>query len=644
MTTPTLRENNNTTVMTGFLSGRFADRGIAFTFFNVILLVIYLLWTLYHWGGDEYVALISGLAAIWFGFVLIYLVWRVSLLATLDRRTRTGWRLFTLGFCADWLGNVIWAYYDIVLNTEPWPSLADIGYLAFYPLILAGLLYFRSELPNKTERHQFWLDALIVVTGIGTLIWYFLLQKIASVEYNNLLELVLSEAYPVGDILLLFGVTTLILKPPHRYSSAGLSWLMAGFICMFFADVVFSYQNLQGTYQSGGFTDALYVFYYLLLIIGAQIEFRMNSCPVTETTLPAKKIHHLSILPYFAVAVAYLLLLYISRQHLDEPLGGLIVAAIILTALVVTRQFLSVRAIHEAEDRFASMVRHSSDVITMLDDNYIIRYISPSAIHVFGHMPERLNNTAFINLVHPDDRARLQSLFLESMAQTDVTTAVVWRLYQTDGSWRYIESVVTNFTDKPSVSGFILNSRNVTERKRLESQLKQLAYQDPLTSLANRTLFCDRLEHALARAGRNKSRIAVLFIDLDNFKLLNDNLGHVEGDHLLKVTGERLLDCTRAADTVARLGGDEFAILVEDILSIDPVIQLAERIVARLQMPVYVDDKDVMITASIGIAQSDGCDNADVDTVLRNADLAMYAIKKRGKCGYMIFKPDLPTS
>lgn len=634
-------DGETTNAMPGGSRDWLADRGTWFTLLNVMLLAVYLVWTPYHWGGKENVALISDLAAVWFGFALVYLSWRVSTSAMQTRRTRLGWWLFTLAFFADLSGNVIWTYYDVVLEIEPWPSLADIGYLAFYPLVLAGLLCFKIELPDKTERYQFWLDAIIVVTGAGTVIWYFLLRTIATVEYNNTLELVLSEAYPVGDILLLFGVTTLILKRPLHYSDAGLAWLIAGIICMFIADLVFSYQNLQGTYQSGGATDALYVIYYLLLITGCQIEYIMSSRQKLQRIVRTNARHDFSVLPYLVVAIAYGLLLFISRHQWDKPLGGLIIAAIILTALVVARQILTAQAIRETETRFASMVRHSSDVITMLDTDHAIRFISPSAAQVFGHTPERLINTAFMDLVHPDDHARMYSLFSESLAQPGVTSTVVWRLSQSDGSWSYIETVATNFTGEPAVGSFILNSRNVTERKLLEGQLRHLAFHDPLTLLANRTLFCDRLEHALARAGRNEARITVLFIDLDNFKMLNDNLGHVEGDRILKTTAERLIDCTRAADTVARLGGDEFAILLEDMSNLELVAQLAERIVARLQIPVSIEGKDVLITASIGIAQSAGGDNTDADMVLRNADAAMYAVKKRGKCGYAIFSPGM---
>jgi diguanylate cyclase (GGDEF)-like protein len=175
----------------------------------------------------------------------------------------------------------------------------------------------------------------------------------------------------------------------------------------------------------------------------------------------------------------------------------------------------------------------------------------------------------------------------------------------------------------------VLNTRDVSERRRLEEQLTHQAFHDPLTGLANRALFRDRVSHALALAQRQGNPITVLFLDLDDFKKVNDSLGHAEGDRLLIAAAERFLCCARAADTVARLGGDEFAILIEHVAGSDGRTGILDRLSAAMTHPFSLSGNQIQVSASIGVATASGDETAD--DLLRNADVAMYAAKRRGK-------------
>jgi diguanylate cyclase (GGDEF)-like protein len=186
----------------------------------------------------------------------------------------------------------------------------------------------------------------------------------------------------------------------------------------------------------------------------------------------------------------------------------------------------------------------------------------------------------------------------------------------------------------------VVTFRDITERKALEQQLHHQAFHDLLTGLPNRALFLDRLEHALTRANRRDSKVAVLFTDLDNFKVINDSLGHIAGDQLLVAVAERLKTCLRPEDTVARLGGDEFTILVEDIASVGEVVQLAERIAEILQPPFALEEQEVFAALSTGIALNSPAQEQPAD-LLRHADLAMYRAKHRGKARYEVFEPSM---
>ena len=186
-------------------------------------------------------------------------------------------------------------------------------------------------------------------------------------------------------------------------------------------------------------------------------------------------------------------------------------------------------------------------------------------------------------------------------------------------------------------------SQEINEFPRRLDQLIREAFRDALTGLPNRALFMDRLSHALTRAERGGANLAVLFLDLDRFKILNETLGHEVGDRLLLEVGHRITSCLRPEDTVARLGGDEFALLLEDTADLTAATAMAERVSAEIQRPFIVDGRDVLISASIGIALTGG-GSMQPEEVLRNADLAMYQAKAEGRARYELYQPGLSIS
>src|SRR3712207_2249400 len=214
---------------------------------------------------------------------------------------------------------------------------------------------------------------------------------------------------------------------------------------------------------------------------------------------------------------------------------------------------------------------------------------------------------------------------------------VFWRK---DGTSFSVEYTSTPIFEDGEVVGAVVTFKDITERKALEEQLHHQAFHDPLTGLPNRALFMDRLEHALTRANRRGSKVAVLFMDLDNFKVINDSLGHKAGDQLLIAVAERLKAHLRPEDTASRLGGDEFTILVEDVTSVGEGTQIAERVAEILHPPFTLDEQEVFASVSTGIALSSSAQEQPAD-LLRHADLAMYRAKHRGKARYELFEPSM---
>jgi diguanylate cyclase (GGDEF)-like protein/PAS domain S-box-containing protein len=288
------------------------------------------------------------------------------------------------------------------------------------------------------------------------------------------------------------------------------------------------------------------------------------------------------------------------------------------------------------EQRLHALVRHSSDVVAVVDATSKVRWLAESVRGMLGYDPAELQGRHLSDLVHPEEAHRAVRLLEDAGRRPGRVGMVSMRLRAADGAYRHLEVIADNLLSDPDVEGILLNLRDVTERRALEDQLRHQAFHDSLTGLPNRALFDDRLTQALVRLRRHGDRIAVIFIDLDDFKTVNDSLGHAVGDELLRTTSGRLEAALRAQDTAARLGGDEFAVLVEE-LEDDDASEIAERIRLALQEPVTIGGRRLTPSASIGIASPEP--TATTDEVLGNADVAMYVAKERGKGQVVRFEP-----
>jgi diguanylate cyclase (GGDEF)-like protein/PAS domain S-box-containing protein len=293
-----------------------------------------------------------------------------------------------------------------------------------------------------------------------------------------------------------------------------------------------------------------------------------------------------------------------------------------------------------SEARFGSLVQHSSDLITVLDSTATVVYQSPSIERVLGYSPDDVVGAPFSGLVDTAEHGRLLHLLADGAAYAGSEAQVLeCSLRHRDGSVRQFEILHTNLLDDEHVRGIVLNGRDVSERKAFEEQLAHQAFHDPVTNLANRALFGERVRHAVARSRREHSALAVIFVDLDDFKTINDSLGHAAGDEVLREVAMRLTASIRASDTAARFGGDEFAILLEDVEGPQIAADTAERVLEALAAPLSVEHKQLVVRASLGISFVDGDATADADELIRNADAAMYIAKRDGKGGYRLFEP-----
>ena len=290
------------------------------------------------------------------------------------------------------------------------------------------------------------------------------------------------------------------------------------------------------------------------------------------------------------------------------------------------------RALRESEHWFRSLVQNASELIVVVDADTTVRYVTDSITPLLGYRPRDVLGRKLVELAHPSDAAHLRKV----AASEPGGHAFECRLWKRGGALVFMEWVQGV---RPGAPGCILTGRDVSERRQLEQELRHQAFHDSLTGLANRALFEDRLAHALAGLPRSGSGLTVLFVDLDDFKTVNDSLGHSAGDELLRAVGERLHHNLRGTDTVARLGGDEFGVLLEDAPTFTAAAETARRLLAALGPPFLIEGRQLNVSASIGIALSDPY--SETMQLMRNADLAMYEAKRRGGAQWRLFEESM---
>ena len=571
---------------------------------------------------------------------------------------RRFWRLTGAAALSWGCGQAVWTWYESILGRDvPFPSLADVGYLGMPILAAAALLSLPLNAPTLAGRVRTILDGLIIAVSLLLCSWLLVLGAVFRAGSDSQLAgQIISLAYPVGDVVLITIViyTALQLRQAQTPLPFSLPLVGTGLVAFAIADSGFTYLTTIEAYSSGSGIDVGWFVGYALIAVaalrgrGVDSEVREN-----QSADPVG-----AMLPSAAVALALVTSVaeIIKTGHFDLFVSW---ARTVIMVLLVVRQILTLREnryltqhlehrvgertveLAASRERFAALVQHSSDVVTVVGTDAIITYQSMSSDRVFGYPPSQLEGKSLCELMDPVEADNL----LEAL---EYAAAKPLRIHRVGSTWRHatagfrdVELTITNLLEDPHVNGLVLNSRDITDRTTLEAELLHQAFHDSLTGLANRALFRDRLGHALTRRGTSEGCVAILFLDLDGFKEINDTLGHSSGDELLVLVAERLTGEVRAGDTVARFGGDEFAILLDtpfDAAAEAP--HLAERIGIALQQPFKLGSRLVNVSASIGIAAGDGTRASTSEQLLRNADLAMYQAKANAT-GYTIYDPGM---
>ncbi|MFJ9087730.1 putative bifunctional diguanylate cyclase/phosphodiesterase [Streptomyces sp. NPDC102384] len=610
------------------------------------------------WGSDR-LALIMGD----FGLSLAAAIAAVSnfVYARSSRsRFRPAWLLFAFSSLMASFGNGVWGWYEVVLREPvPTPSLADLFFLCFAPPAIIGLLVLARRPVTKAGWICLALDAWLIAGSLVTLSWSLALAHTAEFEGQSVTRTALSLAYPLLDIALVSMVLALHFRRSPG-SRTAVNTAIGALALTVMCDALFTSPLLHASYRSGEILDAGWFAGSLLLAYAPWVGTR-RGVREEEHSLGSGGRYQVSytrpisgslaaLTPYLAAAVCTLGILYnlLDGHRVDRVV--LFTACTVVLALVMRQGIMLLdnitltQELAQKENHFRSLVQGSSDVIMIAAPNGTLRYVSPAAAGVYGRDAEDLVGSELASIIHPEDLGRVMHevrRFLAASQIEEPTTRIECRFRSGTGTWLNVESTVNRHH-----GGLILNSRDVTERVRLQAQLQHNAEHDPLTDLPNRSLFTKRVGQALAGRRAGDLGTAVLFIDLDGFKQVNDTIGHQAGDELLVVAARRLAESVRASDTAARLGGDEFAALIvgdggrDHTAREQQIYELADRLRITLSQPYSIaGHDDVRVAASIGVAFAEP--DIGAGELLRNADLAMYRAKAAGKGRVELYAPQM---
>jgi diguanylate cyclase (GGDEF)-like protein/PAS domain S-box-containing protein len=515
----------------------------------------------------------------------------------------------------------------------PFGPAADLLFLLSCPplALAAGLL---GSTGDDERRRWALLDALILSSVAAVVVWDLMVAPLLADDALGAGMKTVGVAHPLVDVALAGLVVRLLLSRPKR--DRRIVFFSAGAVLLVLANLVFCGLELTGSFAPGRPVGVIWLAGYLLAGFAA-----------VQPAAAEQQVQRAGGIVLGRVRLAIVLLaVFVPEVVLARDLGrrnliGLNTLTVAVFVSTVVIAIAALRLLRSLEARLSALILHSTDAIFLVDKFARIAYASPSAARLWGQRSKELEGLSVLDAFVDDHRRTVARQLGNLLAMPRGSTVPLEGRIRADGGQvRAVEGIGQNLLEDENVRAIVVTMRDTTSRRELEQQLERRAFQDDLTGLANRALFVDRLEHALSRFAREGDpKLAVLFIDLDDFKAVNDGMGHAAGDALIRGVADRIRSCVRPADTVARLGGDEFTVLVEDIPSVSHATSLALRLLEVLQLPIDVNGVSLAVPASVGV--SFAATDSTAESLLRDADIAMYSAKSQGKSRVIMFDETL---
>ncbi len=417
--------------------------------------------------------------------VSVIVVWKNLRNPLLDSKTKRAWKIILVSFVFYAIGHNIWFYYSSILGIEPFPSLADAGFWLFYPFMFWGLLSFPTNRKVGSDLLKFGIDVAIVMLGGGLAVCYFIIQPtIQGIAEGEWLTKGLNLFYTVGDMVLMLGISTIIMRRPLEIVKKPIYVLIAGLILIWASDIGFAYFTLQNTYFSGHWIDNLFIFGMLVMAFAAVYQDYIVSKNElgNESVKEEFSVPKFNWLPYLGIAVGFAIMLLETKPYWFDWLGVVVFVTLVMTSLVIFRQIIAVKenirlvgeyAANQEELRFRTLVENSSDLITIWARDGSLIFRSPSVKKLLGYEVAEIALLSKVELIHPDDLDEINSLFSQVCNGEIESYVKEVRMLHKDGEYRVLESITSILPKSANGMGDILtNTRDITQRKRDEKTLQ----------------------------------------------------------------------------------------------------------------------------------------------------------------------------
>ena len=556
---------------------------------------------------------------------------------------RLAWALYAIATGINGGASVCWGTWQIWHPNAPTPHWVDLSTLLATPFLLASFLAFPTAETLRRGRGRAILDCLLALIPSALAIWYLGVHGVAHDQ--PFADRAIALGFPVGDLLTLFALATVLLRVPHPLVQGPLRWLAVSQVLATAADFAYACRNSSGTYLPGPWIDLAWLLCWAADGVALAFQHDVLTRPEAQPgTRPSSAGVDDSLLPAACVVLGYFEVFVVLHPRWPSDLAVGLAAATLSTVLLMVRQgaatrtnvrLLHAKQLHEA--RYRHLFNHSpSPMWVYATADGAMLDVNAAATRHYGYSREAFLALTIYDIRPAEDLDRLEVLVRDAARGPSGPHLVRHRLQ--DGRIRDVE-VSSDAVDMDGRPGRLVVATDVTEREAAAAELARMAFHDGLTGLPNRVMFHDRVARALASDVDAESALAVIFVDLDDFKTVNDSLGHAAGDELLRGVAERLCGATRGSDTVARLGGDEFAVLLTHLGDPGAIDAVVARMQAALARPTTIQGRDVHSLGSLGIAVAEPGDTVEI--LLRNADVAMYAAKTSGSGAAVRYRPEM---
>lgn len=605
--------------------------------FILVYALVYFTWiiispgntTLFNLGGNSLSLIGSSIPCIW-----LYKTAKQS-----GPKNWPFWMLLTLGSVSYFVAELIWFTYESLLNSSfSFPSIADLFYLLNLAFFISAFVHklHQNRRTLQVTRHLF--DVLLILVFISAIKWHYVLEPLVLSEGVSRFNLFVSLLYPIGDLVLFYTLTLLFFTGKKLFSNKVMLFYLAGIVTYVIADSVFLYLVSINAYNTGSLIDPLFILGVMFIgYTGLLQEEEQLSADTPVFEVKQRMPYFRFTMPYFGVALLYLLMILSVSEFNGIIIGiGLSLGLLSIRQLIVYLDNLKLlkenrqntKELKDNQERYTSLFDHHPDAALSLNLKGEVESVNERGAEILGESPQSLMGQSILDFLHPDDHDTVTEHFKN--VRKGIFNHYDMPLINSNKEFYFLSITHVPIKSNGKVVGIYAIAKDITENKINEQQIEYMAFHDHLTHLVNRKRFEEVLNNTIKDSEQTGKKFALLFMDMNNFKAINDTYGHAFGDKLLVEVADRIRKAIHKSSHAARLGGDEFTLLLDQLDSYEDSMRWTSQLLNKLSRPYQIDGITVSSTPSIGFSYYPR-DGDSASALLNKADKSMYENKRQSK-------------